>query len=192
MRAYWREGLGQEAKSMPLLAYFGTIGALLTALLVFVNFLLQPPGSKKSQAAVAAAEAKLPQPRPTNRIAEYTAGVTRVAPSAEPRYGPPPAVPAADVQDSALEQATSIPLQPAPEQQSSTSGPERKSLQRPKAKVKSAKARSRARNAHAGWSPDGRRPAYYDPAYFGRGYNAYARERSSWPFSTAQGTLGPH
>jgi len=52
----------QEEKSIPLRAYFITVGALLTALLLLVNFMLAPGKLESSQPVVARVETNFLQP----------------------------------------------------------------------------------------------------------------------------------
>jgi hypothetical protein len=177
---------------MPLLAYFGTIGVVLTALLVFANFLLKSPQPEGSGPAAAAVEANLPTPKVTSGVARHTVGVTRVAPSVELRGGRlSPDVPAAAAQAEPTEPATRDLMQPAPEQQMSEGNVERRSLKNAKPRSKTAKTRMRGRNAAVARGPYGKGSPYSSPGSYSPGYYSYAHERPAWPFS-AQGTLGPH
>jgi hypothetical protein len=178
----------QGAKSMPLLAYFGTIGSLLMALLLLAGFLLEPPPTSPKPGS-AGAETNLPRPKITSRVGQYAAADARTAPAREPRHETsPPAAP----QTAELTAWNSA--QPATEQQAGAGG-ERNSFKA--AKRKAVQVRTRVRNPgdagrqDAAWRQYGRQPTNAARAYSSYGYNSYARERPSWQ-SWAEGTLGPH
>jgi len=161
---------------MPLLKYFGAMGPLLTALLLLVSHLLEPPRPANSRPVVAIDEVKPPQPRTTDGTAGRIVDVTRAAPGAEARSAAaPPPVAVADRPEVPIAETASTSTQLATELWAA-GGSDQKSLERAGSKGKAARARPRERNVVAGWGRDA--------------YASYARERA-WS-SAAQGTLGPH
>jgi hypothetical protein len=165
---------------MPLVTYFGTIGAILTVLMLLVNVLLDP-GHDRSNPESAPAETNLPKPRATAPVAQYTPGVTRIAPSE-------------DVQGGRLSLAAPPTAASAePQQQQSESEVERTSLQRRKPDGRTAKIRTKGRNANVAGRHSGRKTAYSDlsPGYYSPGFHSYARERPAWPFPIRD-SLDPH
>jgi hypothetical protein len=76
-----------ERKSMPLLAYFVTVGSSLTALLLLFNFILEPPKPETSMQAATAVETSLRKPRTTigSGFRESTISMVPNAPASEAR-----------------------------------------------------------------------------------------------------------
>jgi hypothetical protein len=72
---------------LPLLAYFSTIGALLMALLLVANVLLEPRPHTPPRPAATAVETKPPKPRITSRVGQQTIGDARISPWREARQG---------------------------------------------------------------------------------------------------------
>src|SRR5262245_40810453 len=180
--------LEQGWNAMPLLAYFGTVGALLAGLLLLTNLLLVPPRSEGPRLAVSVAESDLPKPRSANRVERYTVGVTRIAPSEEMRGGR--LSPAAPARSEPTGSTTPDVVQSESKKQPREG--ERSSPARAKPKSKVAKVRTMGRNARvAGRQYDG------TATYPGAGSfpvqqpMAYTQERRRWSFS-AEGSLGPH
>jgi hypothetical protein len=171
---------------MPLLLYFSTIGAVLIALLLLINLLLEPRQPKSTKPASAAVETNLPKPRIASQVARQTVGAAHTASAAGARHQTTsPAAPAADARDRRIEPTAWNPVQTA--QQSSIEGMQSKPLNSARSRGKSV----RGRNTDAAWHHRAKKPAYSGPAYSSPGYRSYARERpttSSW----AEGTLGPH
>jgi hypothetical protein len=165
--------LRQEVKSIPLLAYFLTVGALLTALVLLVNVVLEPSKPEKPQPAVAAISTGSPKPRITTGSAQYTGSTRPVAPSAQAEHAKPTTT-------------TSTLRQSAQEQPSGSGEAEPKPLTRAKPKKSTAQKPKGGRNADAVWRND-RGDA---------GYSSYAQKPAQPPTvrgtSPAEGTLGPH
>jgi hypothetical protein len=151
---------------MPLLAYFVTVGTVLTALLLLVNVMLEPSKPETLTPAAAGVAASLPKPRITTGSAQPS-----LAPTARAGEDRPP-LPTATMETS---------VQPAQAQPSSREEAERKSFTRSKPKGKTAKSRARGRNA------DDVRRRYRDDS-------GYASRAQQWPTRSysAEGTLGPH
>src|SRR5262245_45518556 len=119
---------------MPLVTYFGTIGGLLTALLLLINVLLDA-GHGRSTPTSAPAETNLPKSRATAPVAQYTPGVTRIAPSEDVRGGRL-SLAAPDAGGRA-----------EPQQQLGEGDVAQTSPKRPKPNGTTAKSRSKGRNA---------------------------------------------
>jgi hypothetical protein len=169
---------GAGVKSMPLVAYFGAIGALLTAILLLTNVLLES-GHNSSRSVFAPVETNLPKPRISASTAQHTVGVTRIAPSE-------------DIQDGRVYSAAPAAADRAePQQRPSESDVERRSLKKAKPDSKVTKTRSRSRHADAGWRR--KRPTYSNvtPRSYGSGFYSYARETPASSFPTRD-SLGPH
>jgi hypothetical protein len=165
--------LRQEVKSIPLLAYFLTVGALLTALVLLVNVVLEPSKPERPQPAVADISTGSKKPRISTGSAHDTGSTTPVAPPAQAEHAKPPT-------------STSTLTQSAQEQPSSSSEAEPKPLTRAKPKKSTAQKPMGGRNADAAWRND-RGDA---------GYSSYAQKPARLPAaqgtSPAEGTLGPH
>jgi hypothetical protein len=165
--------LWQEQTSLPLLAYFMTVGALLTALLLLVNFMLAPIKPESSQ-PVARVETSFPQPRMTMGAAQDPGRIAAVAPAAQAQH--------------ALPATTTSPLTQSAQEQSSGSGEMEPKLL-PRAKPKKSTAQKPVR----GWKADAASRNDQGDA----GSSNYAQERPALPraaqgSSPAEGTLGPH
>jgi hypothetical protein len=78
----------QQSTSMPLLGYFTTIGGVLTALLLLLNFILEPRKPETSMQATTAVETSLRKPRTTTGFMESTISMTAKAPAPEARREP--------------------------------------------------------------------------------------------------------
>jgi hypothetical protein len=151
---------------MPLLAYFVTVGAALTALLLLVNVMLEPSKPERPKPAAAGVATSLPKPRVTTGSAQPS-----LAPTARAGEDRPP-----------LPTATRETLvQPVLAQPLSQDEAKRKSFTSTAPKGKTVKPRARGRNA------DDVRRRYRDDS----GYSSRAQE---WPTRSysAEGTLGPH
>jgi hypothetical protein len=150
---------------MPLLGYFGTMGAVLIAVLLFASFILEPrriEGSLPNSAV----EANLPRPRILSRVEQYSASA-RTAPSMQAGHGSSDPVSAA-VRETLVQSAPSRDaIEPAP--------------------VQPAKARNNTARG-AAWRQNRLDPGYLSYAQDKRGY-AQERARAQ---SAAEGTLGPH
>ena len=158
---------------MPLLSYFGTMGALLTALLLLANFLLQPqPGGAKP--AAAGVETNLPKPGIASRVADRTVGQAPTLVSAVTQSEPRPVVPAPET--SGLEQTAGSSMQPPSDRPSSGD-----MLERAKTEARSRSVRNRDATTRRG----------RNPTYDSRAYSSYARDMPRLRVS-AEGTLGPH
>jgi len=170
---------------MPLVAYFSTVGAALVALLLFVNFLLEPPHPTKAKPD---AEANPPNSEISRPVSRQTVGVTRTAPSAPDPYALPP-------RD--LPPLTAAQIEQTDPMASSSALPatEPKSSRDTKPRRRSAHIRARTPNSDDPWRFLSRQPAaapaYTASAYSDTRYDSRAGLRSRWS-SSAQGTLGPH
>ncbi len=149
---------------MPLLAYFGTVGVLLTALLLFVNAMLEPDKPKNPNYAPARVETSLPQPRTTTGLTQRAAGVAQAqaAPAIEIRQEPTSPTTPLGMTPSAYEQ------QP---QMNSDEG-ERKSFKATKPKNKTARIHKKRRTTDTASRPYREQP----------GYSSYAQGRPPLPF----------
>lgn len=165
--------LRQEVQSIPLLAYFLTVGTLLTALMLLVNVALEPSKPERPQPAVADIGAASPKPRISTGSAHDTGSTAPVAPSAQAEHAKPTTT-------------TSTLTQSAQEQLSGSGEAEPKPLTRAKPKKSTARKPMGGRNADAVWRND-RGDA---------GYSSYAQKLARPPAvqgtSPAEGTLGPH
>jgi hypothetical protein len=151
---------------MPLLAYFVTVGTVLTALLLLVNVMLEPSKPETPKPAAAGVATSLPKPRMTTGSAQPS-----LAPTARAGEDGHP-----------LPKATMETLvQPVQSQPLSQDEAKRKSFTSTTPKGKSMKPRARGRNAN-----DVRR-RYRDDS----GYSSRAQGWPTQSFS-AEGTLGPH
>jgi hypothetical protein len=161
----------QERVSMPLLAYFATIGGALTALLLLLNVMLEPskPASKPESSAPAATgvETSLRKPRTTTGLTrtgvtttgfmQSSVGLPARALGAEAHHAP------SDATGSSAQAALQPSRRDAAERESFT-----------KAKPRSGRK-----------AATGRRP------YRDAGHARYAQQPPNWR-SSAEGTLGPH
>jgi hypothetical protein len=171
---------------MPLLAYFSTIGALLMALLLVANVLLEPRPHTPSKPASTDIETKLPKPRITSRVGQHTVGHARTSSWREARHGtPPPAAPAVAVQTERTDLTAWNSAHPAPDRHPGAGG-ERRSFKRANPKGNSVLVRTRVQNPAVAGRQQGKTRTYSARAYAGPGH-----DRSRWSFS-AEGTLGPH
>lgn len=161
---------------MPLLSYFGTVGAVLLALLLLANFLLEPRRDGSAPAS-SFSEKNLPKPRIASRVARTTVGESRPLPSAEARFEPPRAVPVSEPGEPAEQMAWNE-VQRAPTGRSSADDRQRKSFKR-------AKTTAELSRRHR------KKPTYASPVYSTSAYYSYARAIPRLRYS-AEGTLGAH
>ena len=164
---------GSKGKNMPLLRYFGTIGTILFGLLLFVNFLLEPPHPKGGN-PVSTAEREIPKPRIASRVAQYTVGyslaesrartASPVAPLADPEPTVGSAVATAPGQDVGAENA--------------------KTRLFASEKPRGRSEQTRLRNTRAASRHSAKASRYASTPV----YRRYAQERAA----AAEGTLGPH
>jgi len=164
--------LRQEVQSIPLLAYFLTVGTLLTALMLLVNVALEPSKPERPQPTVADISTGFPKPRISTGSAHDTGSTAPVAPSAQAEHAKPT--------------TTSTLTQSAQEQPSSSGEVEPKPVTRAKPKKSTARKPMGGRNADAVWRND----------HGDAGYSSYAQKPTRPPAvqgsSLAEGTLGPH
>ena len=150
---------------MPLLAYFATIGALLTALVLLLDVMLAPDKPAPSRHPVAGVETGVRQPRTTSGLAPPPAVIAPSAPIAESRDRPP--------QTTTMHSVTPTQVQP-----SMSDGATSPAGAKPKSKTRQGRTKDRSIDAVG-------RPFSDGSAY------GYAREKPA-PHYSPEGTLGPH
>jgi len=160
---------------MRLLAYFGTMGAVLTMVLLLASFIVEPSRPRGSLPN-SAVESNLSKPRILSRVEQYSATL-RIAPAVQAGYSSPDPGSAAGPGISPS----------APGQGSGASAVETAPVQRPVSTSKTAQRRN-IDNPDAAWRRHRRDPAYSSYAQERRGPAPERRTSQSW----AEGTLGPH
>jgi hypothetical protein len=153
----------QERASIPLLAYFATVGAALTVLLLLLNFVLEPDKPEPAHALATGTETQRPQQRSTTGFGPTPAGVISSTPPA--------------IQAEVPEPTTANSLHEALDLQSGSGAVAQKWLAQPKRKSRKVKSPAKGRSVDAVWRRHG------------SGQFGYAQEK---PQSSAEGTLGPH
>jgi cell division septation protein DedD len=160
-----RFGVEERSVSMPLLRYFATIGAILTALLLLFDFMLAPNKPERFRHPIAGVETEIAQPRTTSGSAPMPAATVPGEPVTESRDKP-----------AETTAATSVPpAQPQPSLQADPRSPAR------------ARSRSKPKQRHA---KDRKIDAVGRPFSDGSAYG-YSREKSV-PAYSPEGTMGPH
>ena len=84
-RTMRESSLWQEVTSIPLQAYFLTVGALLTALLLLVNLMLDPSKPESPQPAITDLSKSSGTARTTTGSAQVARSIAPVAPAAQAR-----------------------------------------------------------------------------------------------------------
>jgi hypothetical protein len=165
-------------RTMPLLKYFVIIGALLTALLMVADVLLEPSKAEIASRAAARGEAKPPKPIIKSQRGQHAGGTARTTPVLEGRQ---PTARETETRHAPLDSTTHNVGLLASEQQVSRDRLAQESPKGAKPKRKTAKTRTGRRHADVAWRHAHSRP----------GYNSYAQERPAWPFFTQQRPASP-
>lgn len=150
---------------MSFIIYFGTVGALLTALLLFANAMLGPNKPQRPDFGPARVEARLPQPGTT------TARLRPVAISSQAQAAPAIQIPRKQPSPTAT-----IGVAPSAHEQQpqmSSNEAEQTSFKQTRARNKTARIRTNRRNSDIASRPHREHSAY----------SSYAQERPVLPFS---------
>ena len=154
----------QERGSLPFLGYFGTVGAGLTVVLLFLNVALEPVKPESPRRPSTDIERTVADRRTTTGLAPPALQVVNAAAGSNESGLLPEATAAYVLELSQQQQSTEQAEGPAPSRQ---------------IKRTSGKKRTKTPNSDAVWRS------------YGRARTGYAQENSSVPY-TYQGTLGPH